>query len=80
MVAICADGTYLRPTIVCKGGETKRTPKEAGIHTEGYLNANYVMTKGGWMTGESFLFFLECFVEELKERGTTFPVLLTVDG
>ncbi len=74
---IGADGTVIPPYILMKG---KSKISTATCEYFRFSDAWYHVTSSGWMTADAFLLWLRKFVEVLKYKDTTFPVVLFVDN
>jgi DDE superfamily endonuclease len=76
LATVAANGSSLPPFLVYP---YKKMPKT--IPDSIPTNWRYSCSPSGWMTNEGFLQYLQQhFIPSLKDQGTKFPVLLTLDG
>ncbi len=74
---VSADGKALPPFILMKL-KSRITPDNCDWFR--FQEAWYDCSASGWMTSDVFLRWIRRFVEEVRGRGTTFPIVVFLDN
>ena len=76
MAAFKANGKGLKPFIIYPQERVSKA-FDAAFPSD---QANYAVTKSGWMDSTTFCQYLETLEREIREEGTKFPVILLLDN